>query len=221
MYMKINGLESKTRRLVAVGYIVLTLCAGASPALAQAPANVSPDLQQVVKLAQAQMSDDVIISFIKNSGKSYNLSSDDILYLNSQHVSQPVISALLQAKGSDMSAPPPTAAPTPPPSTPPPVQPETAPPPIAPPSMAPPPMAAPPIAPSGLFDTFANEPSLNPALWTVQSDVLRSLAAFNTAAPIMPMLAFGPGGMQMSGINGPGQFMGVASVTPYFAPFTF
>ena len=46
------------------------------------------------------MSDDVILAYIKNSGASYNLSADDILYLNNQGVSQPVISALLQAKSS-------------------------------------------------------------------------------------------------------------------------
>ena len=44
------------------------------------------------------MGDDVILAYIKNSGASYNLSADDILYLNTQGVSKPVLSALLQAK---------------------------------------------------------------------------------------------------------------------------
>jgi len=89
-----------------------------------APANQSPQLQEVVKLTQAKMSDDVILQYVKNSGASYNLSADDILYLNSQGVSQAVISALLASKSS---APAPTAAPVAPiapvasPSTPPPV----------------------------------------------------------------------------------------------------
>ena len=39
------------------------------------------------------MSDDIIISYIKNSGAAYSLSVDDILYLNSQGVSQSVIPA--------------------------------------------------------------------------------------------------------------------------------
>ena len=73
MYMKMNYFNSKTRRGGAVAYAVLTLGLAGSSALAQAPANVSPDLQQIVKLAQAQMSDDVIVSFIKNAGKSYRL----------------------------------------------------------------------------------------------------------------------------------------------------
>ena len=62
------------------------------------PANLSPGLQEVVKLAQAKTGDDVILAYIKNSGASYTLGADDILYLKSQGVSQSVISALLQSK---------------------------------------------------------------------------------------------------------------------------
>jgi len=74
------------------------------------PANLSPDLQEVIKLSQQKMGDEVITSYIKNSGKSYKLGADDIIYLNSQGVSQAVLNALLQA--STAAAP---AAPTPPP----------------------------------------------------------------------------------------------------------
>jgi hypothetical protein len=75
-----------------------------------APATQSPQLQEIVKLTQAKMSDDVITSYIKNAGASYNLSADDILYLNSQGVSQAVISVLLANKSS-APAPAPVAAP--------------------------------------------------------------------------------------------------------------
>jgi hypothetical protein len=57
------------------------------------------------------MGDDVILAYIRNSGASYNLSADDILYLNTQGVSQPVISALLQAKSSAAPAPAPVMTP--------------------------------------------------------------------------------------------------------------
>jgi hypothetical protein len=70
-----------------------------------APANLSPGLQEVVKLTQAKMADDVVIAYIKNSGGTYSLSANDILYLNNQGVSQPVISALLQAKPAATAAP--------------------------------------------------------------------------------------------------------------------
>lgn len=58
------------------------------------PSNLSPDLQEVVKLSQSHMGDDVIVNYIKNSGKTYNLSTNDIIFLNDQGLSQDVISAL-------------------------------------------------------------------------------------------------------------------------------
>ena len=88
---------------LAIGW--LCWC-GVSVGKAQtAPANLSPGLQEVVKLAQAHMSDDIITSYIKNSGTAYTLSADDILYLNSQGVSQNVIAALQQSRSAAPAAP--------------------------------------------------------------------------------------------------------------------
>jgi len=103
--------------LVLIMAIIGWLCLkGADSAHAQTtPANLSPGVQEVVKLSQAHMSDDVILSYIRNSGVSYNLSADDILYLNSQGVSQPVLSALLKARADGA-----TPSPAPPASVPPP-----------------------------------------------------------------------------------------------------
>ncbi len=79
------------------------------------PSNLSPDLQEVVTLSQEKMSDDVITSYIGNTGKSYKLGVDDIRYLKSQGVSQVVIAALLQAKApAPTSNPNPVSAQTPP-----------------------------------------------------------------------------------------------------------
>jgi hypothetical protein len=173
-------------------------------------ANLSPDLQEIVKFSQARMTDDVILAYIKNSGKSYSVSADDMLYLNSQGVSQPVLSALLQAK----SAAPPPAAPVSTPAPPAPMVPPPG-------SPAPPPVEAPAPAPApGLADYFNAEGGLNPAFWTIQGNVLGSLAAANGSPPIMPALVFGPGGMQMSGVSAPRQFTGVQSLGAYSAPFT-
>ncbi len=86
--------------------------------LAQTPSpNLSPDLQEVIKLSQQKMSDDVITSYIKNTGKTYKLGADDIIYLNSQGVSQAVIATLLQnsASASPVSS---TLPPSPPVTTP-------------------------------------------------------------------------------------------------------
>jgi hypothetical protein len=182
------------------------LMAGSVGYAQTAPANLSPDLQEIVKFAQAKMTDDVILAYIKNSGKSYNLSGDDMIYLSSQGVSQPVISALLQTKGS-APAPVPTPAPAPAPT----------PAPAPAPAYVPPPAAAP--AP-GLVDVFTSDASLNPSVWLMQTPLVQSLAQWNTSAPMPPMLAFSPAGMQMSGVNGPGQFTGIQSVGAFMAPFT-
>lgn len=98
--------------ILAIGYLCWR--GGTLGSAQPAPANQSPQLQEIVKLTKAPMSDDVIVAYIKNTGASYNLSADDILYLNSQGVSQPVISALLQSKSSApiASAPAPVTTPS-------------------------------------------------------------------------------------------------------------
>lgn len=176
-----------------------------------AQANSSPDIQEIVKFAQAHMSDDVVIAYIKNSGKTYNLSADDMLYLNSQGVSQPVITAMLATKSNAPAAP---ATPAPPPAQP--AAPVAPPAPAAP---APVPAYAPPPA-VPLVDTFGADGGLNPGLWTTQSGVLATLAAYEQSPAIMPLVAFTPSGMQLSGLSGPHQFAGVASVATYTAPFS-
>jgi len=130
---------------------------------AQTPApGLSPDLQEVVKLSQAKMTDDVIKTFIINSGKSYRLSADDIIYLNSQGVSSGVISAL-QATATVAPTPPPAPEPQPPVAAP-----QTAPPepgPAAPTANFPPPdggtmpvaAPAPPPAPEVSFQYFHDQ----------------------------------------------------------------
>jgi len=106
--------------LLAVAIIGWLCLNGSSSAHAQVtPANLSPGVQEIVKLSQAHMNDDVMLSYIKNSGVAYHLSADDILYLNSQGVSQPVLSALLKATADTTSASAPAAAPAPPYSAPP------------------------------------------------------------------------------------------------------
>ena len=108
--------DRKVKVLLVLAILIMGwLCfQGALTGHAQAVPN-NPNVQEIVKLSKAHMSDDVILSYIKNSGVSYSLSADDILYLNSQGVSQPVIGALLQAQPSNpppQSAPPPVAPPS-------------------------------------------------------------------------------------------------------------
>ena len=79
----------------------------------------------------------------------------------------------------------------------------------------------PEAAPPGLLDNFASDLGLNQALWAQQSDLLMRFAAVKGCRLFLPALAFGPGGMQMSGLSGPGQMMGVQSLGFFTAPFNF
>ena len=67
--------------LVLIMAIIGWLCfKGAGSVHAQTtPANLSPGPREVVKLSQAHMGDDVILSYIKNSGVSCKLSADDTM----------------------------------------------------------------------------------------------------------------------------------------------
>ncbi len=50
---------------------------------------------QILQLAQAKVGDDTIIAFIKNSGNSYGLNADQIIYLKQQGISGAVITTML------------------------------------------------------------------------------------------------------------------------------
>jgi len=238
----------------ALGWAGLNLggiCQAQTPANAtQPPPDLPPALTDVVKLARAGLSEEVILAKVKNDGLSYNLTTDQIIYLSSAGLSQNVITALMQSKpgglpaaaastGATNPAAPATAPAEPPPlDSPPPgpapaaTVPASAPAPaMAPapasapaPAMAPalaPQMAAPAPAPAGLLDNFPSDAGLNPALWTAQSDLLMRFAAVKRCRLVLPALAFGPGGMQMSGLTFPDQMMGIQSLGGFMAPFTF
>jgi len=70
----------------------------ATPALMGATASVTAvakaPLDDVVKLSRAQISQEVILNYVRNSGTVYNLSPSDIVYLRDQRVSDQVINAM-------------------------------------------------------------------------------------------------------------------------------
>ena len=115
--------DTKTAMKLALACAALgwLCCQPGNVAHAQtAYSNLSPDLQEVVKLSQSHMGDDVIVNYIRSSGKSYHLSADDIIYLNGQGVSQGVISALQTAGAAGVNPPPVVSTPVVPPQAPPP-----------------------------------------------------------------------------------------------------
>ena len=115
--------------------------------------NLSPGLVDIIKLAQSGVSEEVMRDYVVKSPFAYNLTADEIIYLNDIGVPSAVISGMLKKEGATAPAAAaglasPTnataaAAPTPPA---PPAQPE-APAPVQPapvqPAPAPPPTAAP------------------------------------------------------------------------------
>jgi hypothetical protein len=207
IFRTIRGFSLWAARIAAM---IALLAASASYAQTP-PANVSPDLQEIVKFTQAHMSDDVIISYIKNANKTYSLSADDMLYLNSQGVSQGVLAAMLAAKSSAAPVAVPPPAPAPEPAAPAPA------PPVAP---VPAPMPAPMAPPPGLADNFGMDGGLNPSLWTMQSGIVAGLAANHGSAVVPANIGFSPAGMQMSGPGGFAQMTGIQSIGSYAAPFS-
>ena len=198
----------------------------------QPPSDLPQAVTELVTLSKAGLSEDVILAKIKNDGVSYNLTTDQIIYLSSAGMSQNAIAALMQSKpgpaGAGPANPAPPASAEPPPlDAAPPGPAAAAPAPAmapAPAVMAPAPapeMPDPAPAPAGLFDNFASDAGLNPALWTAQSDLLMRFAAVKGCRLVLPALAFGPGGMQMSGLTFPDQMMGIQSLGGFMAPFTF
>ena len=59
------------------------------------PVALPPGVDDVLKLARGGIGEDVILAKIKNDGASYNLTSDQIIYLSKAGVSQNVLAALL------------------------------------------------------------------------------------------------------------------------------
>lgn len=83
-----------------------------------APVKLPYGAEDVLKLSRAQVSEDVTLNFIHNSGTIYNLAPKDIVYLRNEGVSDRVINTMLDQRKNvpaEMAAqtPPPTAPPAP------------------------------------------------------------------------------------------------------------
>ncbi len=100
--MKLNNL-SKVGLLAAM---VLPLCSGyaqtnaapmmPAPSVAAMPAmSVPSNVGEVIKLSNAGLGNDVVLSFVNGSQSLYNLSANDIVHLKDSGVSPAVITAML------------------------------------------------------------------------------------------------------------------------------
>ncbi len=55
-------------------------------------------VEEVLKLTRAQISEDIVVNYVQNSGTVYNLTSGDIVYLRNEGVSDRVINAILDQR---------------------------------------------------------------------------------------------------------------------------
>jgi hypothetical protein len=67
-----------------------------TPDMGSTNASNNPQLTDFVKLVQAGMGDSVLMAYVTNSPTPFNLSSDDILYLNDLGTPETVVTAMLQ-----------------------------------------------------------------------------------------------------------------------------
>jgi hypothetical protein len=88
----------KTFRLAVMGVAVAGLTMAATVALAQ-DASPAPQLfnnaAEVLHLVKANVGDDTVVAYIKNSGRGYPLNADQIIYLHQQGVSSTVLNTML------------------------------------------------------------------------------------------------------------------------------
>ena len=83
----------------------LAQSSGQPAAASQAVPQLSYGVSQVVQLARANVSEDVIINYVQNSGNAYGLDANQILYLKQQGVSDRVINTMLNQPKSAIAAP--------------------------------------------------------------------------------------------------------------------
>ncbi len=95
--MKTNLLKKTAAILAALGlsWSAVTALAQNSPATVTTQPQLAYGVPQVLQLVQAKVGEDTIIAYVRNSGTSYGLNADQIIYLRQQGVSDAVITAML------------------------------------------------------------------------------------------------------------------------------
>ena len=96
--------------LVALGATAQTPASSTTTTTTAAPTDAAPaklpyGVDDVLKLSRAQVSEDVTLNFIRNSGTIYNLAPKDIVYLRNEGVSDHVISTMLDQRKNVPAAP--------------------------------------------------------------------------------------------------------------------
>ena len=87
------------------GLALLAGVVSAQNTLGVATPSLAYGVPQVLQLSQAKVGDDTIIAYVRNSGNSYGLDADQIIYLRQQGVSDNVITTMLSQPKPAPSAP--------------------------------------------------------------------------------------------------------------------
>jgi len=85
-------------------------------ATATEPVRLSQGVADILKLARGKVSDDVTVAFIENSGRSFNLTASEIIYLRKEGVSDRVLASMLnqsRPSAAPQTTPQPAYAPAP------------------------------------------------------------------------------------------------------------
>jgi hypothetical protein len=77
-----------------------------------APVQLSYGVSQIIQLSKAKVSDDTIVNYIRNSGSSYGMDANQIVYLKQQGVSDAVLNTMLNQPRQMAQAAPQPAYPT-------------------------------------------------------------------------------------------------------------
>jgi hypothetical protein len=80
------------------------------PTANPASVTMTPGLSEVVKLAQAGVGEEVILTYVEKYPNAFNVGADQILYLNDLGVSSTVITSMLKHDGSNVAATAPAAS---------------------------------------------------------------------------------------------------------------
>ena len=111
MNEKVANFMKKTKRMGLLAAMVFPLlsCVGQPPQppnaaptgpgqpqpTAAVPANLSPGVAEVIRLAESGVGEDVILAYIQNSQAAFNLSADHVLYLRDLGLSSQMVTAML------------------------------------------------------------------------------------------------------------------------------
>lgn len=95
----ISGLGADTNSTTSQATAAQPSPAPETPSVKEAAAPKLPyGVEDVLKLSRAQVSDDVVLSYIRNAGTIYNLSPQDIVYLRNQGVPDRIVNAMLDQR---------------------------------------------------------------------------------------------------------------------------